>query len=89
MTLPFDITIGKTIYSVFPEETDVYTIFKEGVEYMKIQRDTEQVWLKLDPNTDTPLFEQDEEVNQIGLLINDHKEEDDEDEDDDFDEEEE
>ncbi len=83
MTLPFDITIGTTTYSVFPEETDVYTIFKEGVEYVKIMKDTEAQWLKLDPETDTPLFGEDTEINLIGQQINDHKEEDEDEEDED------
>lgn len=83
MQLPFDITIGNTIYSVFPEETDVYTIFKEGVEYVKIQKDTEEIWMRLDPNTDLPLFEQDEEVNQIGKQIAEHKDDEDDEEEDD------
>jgi hypothetical protein len=68
MQEPFDITLGNTIYSVFPEEENVYTIFKEGVEYVKIQKD-EEGWLKLDPQTELPRFEQDDEVNRIGAEI--------------------
>ena len=69
MEEPFDITLGTRIYSVFPEEENIYTIFKDGVEYLKIQKD-EDHWLKLDPQTELPRFEQDEEVDQIGLQIN-------------------
>jgi hypothetical protein len=69
MEEPFDINLGRIVYSVFPEEDGVYAIFKEGIEYMKIQRDTEQVWLRLDPETDLPLFGEDEEVNRIGMEI--------------------
>lgn len=72
MQEPFDITVGKVIYSVFPEEDGMYTIFKEGIEYLKIQRDEEN-WLKLDQHTELPLFEEDEEVNQIGIQISQHK----------------
>jgi hypothetical protein len=68
MNEPFDISLGNTIYSVFPEEDNVYTIFKEGIEYLKIQKDEEQ-WLKLDPLTELPRFEEDEEVNRIGSAI--------------------
>ena len=51
-------------------ETDnIYTIFKEGIEYVKIQKDEER-WLKLDPLTELPRFEEDEEVNRIGSEIN-------------------
>lgn len=70
MEEPFDISIEGVEYAVFPEEEQTYTIFKDGIEYMKIQRDTEQHWLKLDPDTDLPLFTEDEEVNQVGREIN-------------------
>ncbi|RXF70687.1 hypothetical protein [Arcticibacter tournemirensis] len=66
MEEPFDIESGHITYSVFPEEDGVYTIFKEGIEYMKIQKDEGEQWLKLDPETDLPLFGVDEEVNLIG-----------------------
>lgn len=69
MEEPFDIESGNITYSVFPEEDGVYTIFKEGIEYMKIQRDEGEQWLKLDPETDLPLFGEDEEVNLIGREI--------------------
>ena len=69
MDEPFDIEIGGIEYSVFPEEEDVYTIFKDGQEYVKIQKDTELQWLKLDPDTDLPLFAEDTEINQIGREI--------------------
>lgn len=68
MQEPFDISINGFIYSVFPEEDDTYTIFKEGTEYLKMQKDEER-WLKLDPQTELPRFEEDEEVNQIGSAI--------------------
>jgi len=70
MQEPFDIEVGEVEYAVFPEENDTYTIFKDGVEYVKIQKDTEQLWLKLDSETDLPLFSEDEEVRLIGLQIN-------------------
>ncbi len=69
MQEPFDIVIGNIDYSVFPEENDTYTIFKEGVEYVHIQKDGENNWLKLHPETEIPLFEPDEEVNAIGRAI--------------------
>jgi hypothetical protein len=74
MTEPFDIEIGELNYSVFPEGDDIYAIFKEGVEYLTIQKDTEQHWLKLDPITEMPLFDNDEEVNLIGREIEAYKE---------------
>ena len=75
MQEPFDIELEGITYSVFPEEEDTYTIFKEGVEYMKIQKDTEEHWLKLDDETDLPLFHEDIEVNMIGKEIANYKEE--------------
>lgn len=69
MQEPFDIELNGLIYSVFPEEEEIYTIFKEGAEYVKIQKDEEEHWLKLDPETELPLFTEDDEVNQIGREI--------------------
>lgn len=69
MKEPFDLEIGEITYSIFPEEEDVYTVFKEGVEHIKIQKDTDTHWLKLDEDTDMPLFDEDEEVNMIGRAI--------------------
>ena len=80
MKEPFDIESGGIIYAVFPEENDVYTIFKNGIEYMKIQKDTESEWLRLDPETDIPLFDENEEASRIGKEILEYKEEDEEDE---------
>ncbi|WP_411273124.1 hypothetical protein [Daejeonella sp.] len=70
MQEPFDIFIGATPYSVFPEEDNTFTIFKDGKEYTHIQKDTEGVWLRLDYETDLPLFDEDAEINEIGRQIN-------------------
>jgi hypothetical protein len=69
MQEPFDIQIGDINYAVFPEGNDIYVIFKEGKEYTHIQKDTDLQWLKLDPETALPLFEVDEEINNIGREI--------------------
>jgi hypothetical protein len=69
MEEPFDIEIGAVTYSVFPEEDGMYTIFKEGIEYVKIQKDTEQQWIRLDPETELPTFQTDDEINTIGKEI--------------------
>lgn len=73
MKEPFDIQVFDMIYSVFPEENDTYTIFKDGMEYIQIQKDTESQWLKLDPESGIPLFGMDEEVNMIGQTINQYE----------------
>lgn len=69
MTEPFDIEIDGLIYSVFPEEEDTFTIFRDGIEYIKIQKDNENQWLKLDDETDLPLFTENAEVNKLGKAI--------------------
>lgn len=81
MQEPFDIEIGQINYSVFPEGNDSYTIFKDGREYIQIQKDTSSIWLKMDYKTELPIFEEDEEVNAIGQAIENYvPEEDDEEE---------
>jgi hypothetical protein len=81
MQQPFDIVIGTTNYAIFPEGNDTYVVFKEGKEYVEIQKDTESQWIKLDPETALPLFEEDEEINAIGKEISAYvPEEEDEDE---------
>lgn len=72
MQEPFDIEIGNSIYSIFPDEKDSYTVFKEGKEYVQIIKDTDTQWLKLDPETGIPLFGMDEEINLIGQEILTH-----------------
>jgi len=67
---PFDIEIGEVVYAVFPEEDGTYLIFKDGQEYVKIMKDTETTWLKLNPETELPMFGMDEEVNLLGEEIN-------------------
>lgn len=73
MEEPFDVFIGSTTYSVFPEEDNSFTIFKEGKEYVRIQKDTEGIWLKLDYESDLPIFDEDIEVNEIGVQINSYQ----------------
>lgn len=81
MQEPFDIQIGEIDYAVFPEGNDTYVIFKNGKEYVHIQKDTESQWLKLDQETALPLFEADEEINAIGREIIAHVPEPEEEED--------
>lgn len=69
MQQPFDLTIANIDYAVFPEGNDTYVIFKEGKEYVHIQKDTDTQWIKLDPETATPVFETSEEINRIGAAI--------------------
>ncbi|MVZ61626.1 hypothetical protein [Sphingobacterium humi] len=66
---PFDIEIAGITYSVFPDEKDTYTVFKDGQEYVQIIKDTDTTWLKLHPETGLPMFGMDEEINSIGQEI--------------------
>ena len=81
MQQPFDITIAAIDYAVFPEGNDTYVIFKDGKEYVHIQKDTDTQWIKLDPETATPIFETNEEINSIGAAILSYVPEEEEDED--------
>ena len=72
MQAPFDIEIYETTYSVFPDGEEAFTVFKEGVEHIHLQRDGENGWLKLHPETGTPLFGMDEEVELLGKAISKH-----------------
>ena len=81
MQEPFDVLVNGVVYSVFPEEDNIYTIFKAGVEFGKIQKDTENVWLRLNPETEMPIFDNNNEDNQIGQAIVNHMPEEDDDED--------
>lgn len=67
---PFDIELDDIVYAVFPEEKDVYVVFKEGIEYVKLLKDTENSWLMLNPETELPMFGLDEEVDRLGEKIN-------------------
>lgn len=71
---PFDIELGPVNYAVFPEGNDTYVIFKEGEEYVHIQKDDANQWIKFHQETGTPVFEYDEEVNQLGQLIANYNE---------------
>ncbi len=81
MQQPFDITISNVDYAVFPEGNDTYVIFKDGKEHVHIQKDTDTQWIKLDPETATPVFETNEEINSIGAAILAYVPEEEEDED--------
>lgn len=72
---PFDLTFNNTDYAVFPEGDETYTIYKDGKEYLQIQKDDGEQWIKFDNETGTPVFETDEEVNALGKLIAAYKEE--------------
>ena len=60
---------GGSIYEVIPEEDGIYTIFKNGIEYMQLMRHKSCKWLRMDYKTDLPIIEENEEVDSIGRVI--------------------
>jgi hypothetical protein len=66
---PFYFKIGKAIYEVIPEEDNVYTVFKDGEEYIQVMQHKSQKWLRIDYKTDLPIIEENEEVDSIGRVI--------------------
>lgn len=66
---PFYFKMDGFIYEVVPEEDEVYTIFKDGAEYIQVHRHKSSKWLRLDYKTDLPIIEENAEVDAIGRLI--------------------
>ncbi len=66
---PFYFKLGTAIYEVIVEEDEVYTIFKNGMEYIQIMRNRNLKWLRIDYKTDLPIIEENEEVDSIGRVI--------------------
>ncbi|RZK41541.1 MAG: hypothetical protein EOO90_10915 [Pedobacter sp.] len=81
MQQPFDVEIGSVNYAIFPEGNNTYVVFKEGKEYLTIQKDSASEWIKMSKETGLPEFELDIEVNELGARIESYKEEPEEDED--------
>lgn len=75
MQQPFDLEIGNLHYAIFPEGNDTYVVFKDGKEYVHIQKDAASQWIKFDKETGLPQFEPNDEINQLGLGIENYKEE--------------
>lgn len=75
MQQPFDLEVGSLQYAIFPEGNDIYIVFKEGKEYLQIQKDVASQWIKFDKETGLPQFEPDDEVNELGKQIENYKEE--------------
>lgn len=63
---------GGSIYEVIPEEDEIYTIFKDGIEYIQIQQHRNAKWLRIDYKTDLPIIEENEEVDSIGRVISNY-----------------
>jgi hypothetical protein len=68
-TESFYFKLGKIIYEVIPEEDGIYTIFKNGDEYIQLMQHSSLKWLRIDYKTDLPIIEENEEVGLIGSAI--------------------
>ena len=60
---------GGSIYEIIPEEDAVYTVFKDGIEYIQVIQHKNSKWLRIDYKTDLPIIEENEEVDSIGRVI--------------------
>lgn len=60
---------GGSIYEIIPEEDDVYTVFKDSIEYIQVMQHKNLKWLRIDYKTDLPIIEENEEVDSIGRVI--------------------
>lgn len=65
----FYMKVNGTIYEVVPEEGDTFTIFKGGIEYTQMLRNSNKKWMRIDYKTDLPIIEENKEVEDIGRLI--------------------
>jgi len=60
---------GGSIYEIIPEEDGVYTVFKDGIEYIQVMQHKNSKWLRIDYKTDLAIIEENEEVDSIGRVI--------------------
>jgi hypothetical protein len=65
----FYIKVNGIIYEVVPEEGNTYTIFKFDAEYMQVLRNKNKKWMRIDYKTDLPIIEENDEVEDVGRLI--------------------
>ena len=65
----FYIKVNGIIYEVIPEESNTYTIFKFDAEYMQVLRNKNKKWMRIDYKTDEPIVEENDEVEDVGRLI--------------------
>ena len=65
----FFIKVNGIIYEIIPEEEGTFTIFKDDAEYMKMLRNKNKKWMRIDYKTDEPILEENKEVEDVGRLI--------------------
>ena len=72
MLEPFHFKLRGLIYEVIPEEGNTYTIFRMEVEYLQILKNKNNKWMRIDYKTDLPILEENDEVEDIGGVIDRH-----------------
>lgn len=68
----FHFKLRGLIYEVIPEEDHTYTIFRMGEEYLQILKNSNHKWMRIDYKTDLPVVEENDEVEDIGAVIDRH-----------------
>ena len=69
MLAPFHFKLRGLIYEVIPEEGNTYTIFRMEEEYLQILKNKNNKWMRIDYKTDLPIIEENDEVEDIGEVI--------------------
>ncbi len=72
MLEPFHFKLRGLIYEVIPEEGNTYTIFRTEIEYLQILKNKNNKWMRIDYKTDLPILEENDEVEDIGGVIDRH-----------------
>lgn len=69
MLEPFHFKLRNLIYEVVPEEDNTFTIFRNGDEYLQMLKNRNNKWMRIDYKTDLPILEENDEVEDIGKVI--------------------
>lgn len=65
----FHFKLRGAIYEVVAEEDNTFTIFKMAEEYLLITKLNGKKWVRIDYKTDEPVIEENDEVEDIGSII--------------------
>lgn len=65
----FHFKLRGEIYEVVAEEDDTFTVFKMAEEYLLITKLKGKKWVRIDYKTDEPVIEDNDEVEDIGSII--------------------
>ena len=65
----FHFKLRGEIYEVVAEEDNTFTIFKMAEEYLLITKLKGKKWVRIDYKTDEPVIEENDEVEDIGSII--------------------